>query len=319
MDALACNFDCTANVPDSCTYFDAAYGNTTEFVLGTVELESGCNGGYAVAESLPVSLVESMGGMTWEFDSATAQILIDNGFGIVVDDLTTQSLSLCANDMNVMDAAGNNYTLSYDGSGYINQFYFGYLAPTSNFEYGCGFEFACNYDPCSLYDFDLCEFLSISVETTSDNGTGSGAANASASGGTEPYSYAWYEGENEDSFADGMSVDGLSAGDYSVLAVDSTGCIGTLDFVIDAVDGVEAEDAMWNVFPNPTNGVIQVRVTTLGEGNLLLMDVNGKTLMSQQILATTTTMDLSSLPAGMYMLQLQNDQGVRTQHIQVIR
>ena len=319
MDEFACNFDCTANVPDSCTYFDAAYGNTTEFVLGTVELESGCNGGYAVAESLPVSLVESVGGMTWEIDSVTAQILIDNGFGIVVDDLTTQTVSLCANDMNVMDGAGNNYTLSYDGSGYINEFYFGYIAPTSNFEYGCGFEFACNYDPCALYDFDLCEFLSISVETTSDNGTGNGSANASASGGTEPYSYAWYEGENEDSFAGGMSVDGLIAGDYSVLAVDSTGCIGTFDFVIDAVDGVEAEGIMWNVFPNPTNGVIQVRLTTLGEGSLRLMDVNGKTLMSQQVRATTTTMDLSSLSAGMYMLQLHNDQGVRTQHIQVIR
>ena len=323
IDEFACNFDCTANVPDTCTYFDAAFGNTTEFVLGTVDLESGCNGGYAVSESLPVSLVESMGGMTWEFDSATAQILIDNGFGIVVDDLTTQTLSLCANDMNVMDGAGNNYTLSYDGSGYINEFYFGYLAPTSNFEYGCGFEFACNYDPCALYDFELCEFLEVTVETTGQDETTPGTATVSVDGGSGSYEYAYtYFWNSEDPFyvgADSALFD-LEEGPYEVLVVDeNSGCIGSSFFDIDWVGSVNDEQGVMNVFPNPASGSIQVRCNTIGDGTLSLMDLNGKTLMSQQIQATTTTMDLSSLPAGMYMLQLHNVQGVRTQHIQVIR
>ena len=114
---LACNYDSLAVVAGPCSYFEASYGESLEFVLGTLDLESGCNGGYAVSESLPVTLAATDSGMTWVFEPEVAQILIDNGFGIMVDDLTTQSLSLCGTDMNVMDAAGNDYTLTYDNTG----------------------------------------------------------------------------------------------------------------------------------------------------------------------------------------------------------
>ena len=148
----------------------ADYGTSLEFLIGEVNLESGCNGGYAVAESLPISLVNTETGMAWFIADDVAQILSDNGFGPVVADLNNQTLSLCGSSMNVVDVAGNAYALTYDSLGYINPFYNGYLAPAENFGYGCGFEFACNYDPCAIYDFELCEFLEVSVETTTDDG-----------------------------------------------------------------------------------------------------------------------------------------------------
>ena len=319
MDMMACNYDSTATVSDSCIYFVPDYGSTFEFVLGTLEPELGCNGGYAVSESLPVTLTETEGGLTWVFDEGVAQTLIDNGFGIVVDDLTTQTLSLCGSDMNVADSFGNNYTLSYDSTGYINPVYNGYLAPVENFGFGCGFEFACNYDPCALYDFELCEFLEVTVETTTDSGLGNGSATATVTGGTEPYTYAWFESDVVDAFADGMSVDSLLAGDYEVLAVDSTGCIGSTEFVIDAVDGIETAPMTWAVFPNPVTDQLQVRINTPGQGHITLTDLNGREVFQRVVNDTRITLDLSEVPAGAYLLQYEQGAMRSTRHIQVIR
>ena len=97
LDPLACNYDETATTADSCVYFDPSYGTSLDFVIGVLEPELGCNRGYAVSESLPLTLEETESGYTWSIDDEVAQILIDNGFGIVVNDLTTQTLSLCGN------------------------------------------------------------------------------------------------------------------------------------------------------------------------------------------------------------------------------
>ena len=257
--------------------------------------------------------------MEWFIDDDVAQTLIDYGFGAVVADLDNQFLSLCGSNMNVLDSAGNTYSLTYDSLGYINPQNNVYLAPAQNFAYGCGFEFACNYDPCAIYDFDLCEFLEVSVETTTDDGSGNGSATASVEGGVEPYSYAWFEGLSENSFASTMSVDNLLAGDYSVLAVDSTGCVGSLDFVIDMVNAVEALDATWTVFPNPATDALQVQVTTLGEGQLVMTDLHGREVLRQALRDKNITLDLSSLPAGSYVLSHEQGKSRTTRRIQVIR
>ena len=319
MDAFACNFDSTAVVAGPCTYFDAAYGDGLEFVIGTLNPESGCNGGYAVAESLPLTLAATDSGMMWTFEPDVAQILMDNGFGFVVDDFSTQTLSLCGADMNVMDAAGNDYTLMYDSTGYINMAYFGYVAPVTNFGFGCGFEFACNYDPCSLYDFDLCEFLTVAVETTADDGSANGTANASASGGIEPYEYVWYSGNDEEPFSFENGVDSLITGDYSVLAVDSTGCIGTFDFVIDYTSGISHHGIALSVFPNPVSDVLRVQVQTTGQGELTLRDLRGRVVLSTAVQNTTTTIDMTTLPTGTYVMTYRNGNSFMTRNVQVVR
>jgi hypothetical protein len=319
MDAFACNFDSTAVVAGPCTYFDAAYGDGLEFVIGTLNPESGCNGGYAVAESLPLTLAATDSGMMWTFEPDVAQILMDNGFGFVVDDFSTQTLSLCGADMNVMDAAGNDYTLMYDSTGYINMAYFGYVAPVTNFGFGCGFEFACNYDPCSLYDFDLCEFLTVAVETTADDGSANGTANASASGGIEPYEYVWYAGNDEEPFSFENGVDSLITGDYSVLAVDSTGCIGTFDFVIDYTSGISHHGIALSVFPNPVSDVLRVQVQTTGQGELTLRDLRGRVVLNTAVQNTTTTIDMTTLPTGTYVMTYRNGNSFMTRNVQVVR
>ena len=319
MDSFACNYDSTVTAQDSCIYFSPDEGYALDFVLGTLEPELGCNGGYAVAESLPLTLTATDSGMTWVFSEEVAQTLIDNGFGIVVDDLTTQQVSLCGSEMNVVDASGLNYMLDYDSTGFINPVYNGYLAPAENFEFGCGFEFACNYNPCALYDFDLCEFLDVMVETSVDSGSGDGTATATVEGGSAPYSFAWFAGDSENSFADSISVDSLLAGDYSVLAVDSTGCIGTTDFVIDVTDGITQPGAVWHVFPNPASDMVQVNLSTPGRGELTLTDLGGREVMSTTLNSSRTTLNLSTLPTGTYVLRFRQETKLYTRPLHVMR
>ena len=317
-DSFACNYDSTATVSDSCIYFSPDFESSFDFVLGSLEPELGCNGGYTVSESLPITLAETEGGMTWVLAEDVAQVLIDYGFDYIVSDLTTQTLSLCGSDMNVSDSSGDNYTIVYDNTGYINEVYNGYIAPVNNFDFGCGFEFACNYDPCVLDDFELCEFLNVSVETTPDDGMGSGTASATVVGGTEPYAYAWFAGETENSFADGISVDSLIAGDYSVIASDSSGCIGTTDFVIDYVNGIGKQDITWNVFPNPTHDFLYVHTGDARQGKLTLINLDGRVAMTADVKTSLTTLDLSSLPTGFYVLRYEQGSSLSTRSIHLI-
>ncbi len=176
----------------------------------------------------------------------------------------------------------------------------------------------CNYDPCALYDFDLCEFLEITVETTTDAGVGNGSATATVTGGAEPYAIAWFEGDSEDPFAEGISVDSLLAGEYAVLAVDSTGCIGNVEFVIDVLDGLTTPDVVWNVFPNPTTDLVHVNLRTPGQGALTLTDLGGREVLATTLTSTRTTLDLSALPAGTYVLQFQQGTTRYTRHLHVV-
>ena len=115
--------------------------------------------------------------MTWYVDPFTEEALINSGFEPVLQDLTSQTVIICGDVMHVSSVAfGFDYTITYDGTGFINTFYGGYLAPSINFDTGCNFEFACNYDPCAIADFSQCEFLDVDVTTTPDLGGGEGSA-----------------------------------------------------------------------------------------------------------------------------------------------
>lgn len=234
-DESACNY----GEEGACDYNSPSYGAETSFQLGVLLPELGCNGGYAASQSGVVTLVPhpSGSGMTWYVDPFTEEALINSGFEPVLQDLTSQTVIICGDVMHVSSVAfGFDYTITYDGTGFINTFYGGYLAPSINFDTGCNFEFACNYDPCAIADFSQCEFLDVDVTTTPDLGGGEGSALATAAGGAAPYDYAYFEGPNTygvDAISYDNPVEGLAAGQYSVLAADSTGCIGEAVFNIE--------------------------------------------------------------------------------------
>ena len=72
-------------------------------------------------------------------------------------------------------------------------------------------------------------------------------------------------------------------------------------------------------FPNPATDLLHVQVNTLGQGQLVLTDLNGRDILQRNVQNTRTILDLSNVPAGAYMLRLTQGNTTTTQRIQVIR
>lgn len=72
-------------------------------------------------------------------------------------------------------------------------------------------------------------------------------------------------------------------------------------------------EATFNLYPNPTSGIVQIQVGTLqGTCQLVLVDALGRTLKALPFEATqnqTFTLDLSAYANGIYTLQIQHAEG----------
>ncbi len=80
-----------------------------------------------------------------------------------------------------------------------------------------------------------------------------------------------------------------------------------------------SEEGELSVFPNPVSDVMRVRVQTAGQGTLTLLDMSGRVVASSPIQSETTTLDLTDLPAGSYIMHYNNGESLLTRNIQVIR
>jgi len=322
MNSLACNFDSTATAPGPCEFFSASYGSGLEFVIGLVDDELGCDGGYAVSQSLPIGLVATENGMMWSLDEDVEAILIEEGFELVVADLNTQLVSFCGDDMNVLDAAGNEYSLQYDGTGYINGFFENYFAPAENFELGCGLETACNYNPCALAVDSLCSDM-VGVLSTND---ATGFLSLDVDGGIPPYNFELLDGDLNPTGINGgtgnasIAWDGLPEGAYCVEVTDAAGCMEVFCDSLGVADGVHNFVHMdWQLFPNPTQDVLQVQLEAAQPCQLAIFDVGGREVMTFRLTQTATALDVSALQAGFYHVQLNHNGITRSRNLQVAR
>lgn len=90
-------------------------------------------------------------------------------------------------------------------------------------------------------------------------------------------------------------------------------------FQIIGVDEIKPEETI-AVYPNPTNGLLQIR----REGNtpttqLTIYDALGQLVESRLLNVAQSTIDLSALSNGMYYLKFQNSSDHQAQLIQVIK
>jgi hypothetical protein len=69
------------------------------------------------------------------------------------------------------------------------------------------------------------------------------------------------------------------------------------------------------IFPNPTNGFIQINADLGGRKELTVMSISGQTVLKDSFLNNKKTLDLSSLPAGMYFIKITSKDGIVTQRI----
>jgi hypothetical protein len=106
-------------------------------------------------------------------------------------------------------------------------------------------------------------------------------------------------------------------GFYSVYFIDeNTGyAFGESCIIVKTTNGIvglskhhQTEDAM-RVYPNPASTNIHIETTL--KGNLAILNLNGQQLLEQEITEPSTTIDVSKLVNGIYLLMTVGENGVQ--------
>ena len=191
--------------------------------------------------------------------------------------------------------------------------------------YGCNDPDACNFSATAIPDPTICNYISTytisgEVAPTANmllsysypNTTGSTYDWVSTSGdvtdgeGTSDVNVAWW---------------GSGSGSLCVTETNSGGCSGEevcLVVNITPVSIDELENIVFDVYPTPASTQLHINIfeSTPEAAELFLLDLSGRIVRSYS-LQNTTTIDVSELSRGAYILQL-NPGGVRASYKHVI-
>lgn len=115
---------------------------------------------------------------------------------------------------------------------------------------------------------------------------------------------------------DGPNI--LCAGGTYTVTINTTSGDYAFDSSLDTEDLLDP--ATIKAYPNPTQDVLNVDITALGEGpiNLRLLDMSGRLVKNQvQSYNDILTMDLSGVQKGSYILQISNGSVIVGKHVSV--
>lgn len=148
--------------------------------------------------------------------------------------------------------------------------------------------------------------ISVSVFSTQATcGQSDGTATANTSGGTGALTYSWSDGSQT------YSASNLAAGTYTVVVKDNNGCSATSAITVTCVTGInESDDEMsFSMYPNPALSKITIEITTNKPYTLQLTNLVGEIVYTQQSSVNEATIDIGTLPQGIYIVQVQNMPG----------
>jgi PKD repeat protein len=75
------------------------------------------------------------------------------------------------------------------------------------------------------------------------------------------------------------------------------------------VNNVEKNNTSISIFPNPTNGLVQIQ-SPINIQTILVFDITGKQLLQQEPNTQTDEINISNLPQGLYQIHIQTEMGV---------
>ena len=122
---------------------------------------------------------------------------------------------------------------------------------------------------------------------------------------------------NDNSLYNGYTVD--AAGNHRPLLMNATIWLATSSVATSLIE-YEADKPKVTIFPNPvTNGMVYVNTnsTEKSPSFIQLMDITGKTLKTVSTEAPTTTIDVSNVPSGTYIIRLSDTNSVRSTLIEI--
>jgi hypothetical protein len=71
----------------------------------------------------------------------------------------------------------------------------------------------------------------------------------------------------------------------------------------------------FNLFPNPTNSLLNIETDIPGQFSIDILDLNGRILMRTISNGSGHLMDLSSLQAGIYLIVIRSNESILTRKI----
>lgn len=149
--------------------------------------------------------------------------------------------------------------------------------------------------------------LTSSTTTITDElAGGDGAIDITVTGGTPNYTFAW-TGPNGFT-ATTEDLTGLEDGIYAVTVTDNNGCVTTINnIVVESFVGLdEINESLFVVYPNPTNGIVNIVMTNaiVDDVAIRVTDVTGRIVYSSDLEGLSFNIDLSSTADGTYFLHV---------------
>jgi PKD repeat protein len=116
-------------------------------------------------------------------------------------------------------------------------------------------------------------------------------------------SYAWDFGDGNTSTVANPSHTYGTGGNYTVTLIASNGnCSATFTFDIMNVSTEELSATINNVYPNPTQGIVNINVTETAQ--IQIMDLTGKVLMNDMRNAGNHQVNLDGFSNGLYIMSI---------------
>jgi hypothetical protein len=108
---------------------------------------------------------------------------------------------------------------------------------------------------------------------------------------------------------------GLGVHPYTLSVVDSVGCTDQKGITVTVKDftGInENEEASISYFPNPVDDILTIQLKGFADSqlNFEILDLQGKVMLNESVTHQnnrTHTINLATLPSGMYMLSVKGD------------
>lgn len=158
-------------------------------------------------------------------------------------------------------------------------------------------------------DVNVTESPMISAVVVNENNGFDGSIDLTVTGGSGSYSYSWDHGYTDE------DVFGLTTQSYTV-TVDDGNCSTDSTFTIINVAGLDENGLDITVYPNPSNGIIQVIMPAQNTDNFVtIFDASGKVIQEKVENSAKFTVDLSLVEDGTYLIQVQNQSGIYNKRI----
>lgn len=145
-----------------------------------------------------------------------------------------------------------------------------------------------------------------------------GSVNLTILSGAAPFTFDWDNdgtGDNDDN----NDLYGVTAGTYTVIMTDGTGCTASETITVGSQVGLEDLSGLtFSIEPNPSTGIFNVNVpefTADATAHLLIVNTAGQRIISEVLSGTTTKVDMTSSPAGTYFVKVITEAGSTVKQI----